>query len=80
MSAITKKSIGNKTGNWRSRKPVVTKKCIGCATCASVCPDGAIRIKDVDGKKNAVINYDFCKGCLICKDVCPVKAIEEVRE
>lgn len=65
-------SIANKTGSWRTLKPLVlNEKCNGCAICVKFCPDGAIRI--VNGK--ARVNYDYCKGCGICALECPVKAI-----
>jgi pyruvate ferredoxin oxidoreductase delta subunit len=67
-----------RTGDWRYMKPVVDKKkCIGCGTCVSYCPDTAIILeKYKEGQKNkADIDYDFCKGCGVCAQVCPVKAI-----
>lgn len=71
-------TIKNKTGGWRSVKPVVDgKKCIKCGLCWMYCPDGVITI---DKKKGAVIDYNFCKGDGICANVCPVKAIRMVKE
>jgi pyruvate ferredoxin oxidoreductase delta subunit len=69
-------SVEVKTGSWRTFKPVVTVKCIGCGTCVQFCPEGCIKI---DNKK-AVIDYDYCKGCLICITECPVKAIKSETE
>ncbi|MFA4946353.1 MAG: 4Fe-4S binding protein [Candidatus Micrarchaeia archaeon] len=66
-------SCANKTGSWRSRKPVVDEsKCVGCKTCERGCPDSCIRV--VDGK--AKVDYDYCKGCGICAHECPVKCIK----
>lgn len=65
-------SVQNKTGSWRSFKPIITNKCIGCGTCARFCPENCILIEN----KKAKINYDYCKGCLICVNECPVKAIK----
>ena len=63
--------LDNKTGAWRSQRPVWNQeKCINCYTCWIYCLDAAIRI--VDGKV-AGINYDYCKGCGICASVCPKK-------
>ena len=74
-------SLGFKTGNWRTQRPVYTAaKCIHCHLCWIACPDGAIRMKD--GKFER-INYDYCKGCGICAHECPKDAIEmkpETRE
>jgi pyruvate ferredoxin oxidoreductase delta subunit len=69
-------SKNNKTGNWRTFKPIVSDTCIGCGLCTKMCPEGCIKIEN--GK--AKINYDYCKGCLICKNVCPIKAIKEEKD
>ncbi len=67
----------NSKADWRTFKPLVDmEKCIGCAQCWMVCPDGAIAMED--GK--SVIDYNYCKGCAICKEQCPVDAIEMVKE
>ncbi len=73
-AAITEagNSVQNKTGSWRSQRPVVTDKCQGCGTCANFCPENCIAIEN----KKAKINYDYCKGCLICVNECPLKAIK----
>lgn len=84
-------SIENKTGNWRTFRPVIKyNECIRCYTCWQFCPEPAI-IK-VSGekypaahpsliKKDAVeINYDYCKGCGICVNECPRKCIEFLKE
>ncbi|MFH1662211.1 MAG: 4Fe-4S binding protein [Candidatus Falkowbacteria bacterium] len=72
---ITSKSSSttkNKTGGWRTYIPKTDlKKCIGCGTCARVCPENAIKM--VNGRPKT--DYNFCKGCGICATECPVKAI-----
>ncbi|MGC8645268.1 MAG: 4Fe-4S binding protein [Thermoplasmata archaeon] len=61
-----------KTGDWRSKKPVVNlSKCSNCLLCWIYCPDSAI----MQGEKTISINYDYCKGCGICASVCPLKII-----
>ncbi len=68
----------NKTGGWRSLKPVWDKKkCTQCMLCWQFCPDDAIPQKE---GKRLETNFDFCKGCGICCLECPVKAIEMVQE
>ena len=70
----------NKTGSWRTFRPIITDKCIGCKICEWYCPDSAIKIVENDGKKRAVVDYDYCKGCLICLGACPSKAIGQETE
>jgi pyruvate ferredoxin oxidoreductase delta subunit len=63
--------LDNKTGAWRSMRPVWSaEKCIHCLNCWIFCPDAAIMVND--GKMTG-INYDYCKGCGICANVCPTK-------
>lgn len=45
--------------------------CVGCEACISICPVGAIEMKD--GK--ADINKDICINCGACVSECPVEAI-----
>ena len=69
-------SISNKTGSWRTFRPVVdVDKCTGCGTCERFCPDGSIVINKTTRK--AEIDYDYCKGCMICAEVCPMKCISK---
>lgn len=71
-------TIKNKTGGWRSFKPLWHKdKCIQCMLCWMYCPDIAIPQKN---GKRIETNLDYCKGCGICAKVCPVKCIEMVKE
>lgn len=65
----------NKTGQWRDQFPMVTEKCVGCGNCTEFCPEAAIEVMVVKGKKKVVIDYKYCKGCGICSSVCPLKAI-----
>ncbi len=49
--------------------------CIGCRTCVSVCPFGAMTYNAVDRK---VIKCDLCDGDPQCARFCEVQAIEYV--
>ena len=70
-------SVKNKTGTWRSEKPIVDlEKCNSCNICVVFCPEGCMKL----GKKGATVDYDYCKGCGICAAECPIKAIAMVRE
>ncbi|MCS7286933.1 MAG: 4Fe-4S binding protein [Anaerolineae bacterium] len=64
-------SAENKTGTWRSQRPVRDEeKCTHCMICWVYCPDSAVIVKD--GKVQG-FDYDYCKGCGICAHECPVK-------
>ena len=79
-AVITKpgSTIVNKTGGWRSFRPVINyKECRKCGRCWQYCPDNAIHINK---KGEFVINYDYCKGCGICAKGCPFNAIKMKKE
>ncbi len=68
-------AAGNRTGEWRTFRPVVDlDKCTGCGICVKFCPDNALKLVDVGGKKKVRVDYGHCKGCLICVGECPFKA------
>lgn len=69
-----------KTGDWRSRRPVLdSSKCLKskCARCWIYCPDAARRV-DEDGYFE--VDLSHCKGCGICARECPPGAITMVEE
>ena len=48
----------NKTGGWRSLRPVIdNKKCTSCMICWKFCPEACITPEE-----QPVINLDYCKG------------------
>ena len=51
-------------------------KCVGCGTCAEVCPVGAISL--VGG--TAEVDQERCTDCEVCVEVCPNGAMLAVRE
>ena len=63
-------------------------KCIGCESCARICPAAAMKmiklqIEDPKTgkpklKKYPVINYQRCIFCGYCVDVCPVEALYHI--
>jgi len=75
-------SLGNKTGSWRTQKPVTDYNlCIGCSLCAKICPEACITMaKAKNGKLKPQTDYDYCKGCALCVHECPVKAIKMIKD
>jgi L-aspartate semialdehyde sulfurtransferase ferredoxin len=51
------------------------EKCIQCGACVSMCPTGALYIKD---RKTMEVGFelDKCIGCELCIRPCPPRAIE----
>jgi heterodisulfide reductase subunit A len=50
------------------------EKCGGCRTCEGLCPYGAIKMVEMDGRIVASVNEVLCKGCGACAAACPAQA------
>ena len=58
----------NRTGDWRSSRPVWEfEKCVKCGVCSVFCPEGCITMQK-DGLPLA--DMEYCKGCGICVVEC----------
>lgn len=51
--------------NFRGRPVVDDENCVGCETCANVCPSQAITFTDDKGRGIRTIKRDYCK-CIFC--------------
>ena len=68
-------SEDNKTGAWRTLRPVKDdEKCNQCLLCWIYCPEASI------SKEDLRIDYMYCKGCGICAVECPTGAISMEKE
>lgn len=58
--------------NYRGKPEVDDKNCVGCETCANVCPSQAITIEDNRDKGHRVITRNFgkCIFCGMCQQHC----------
>jgi 2-oxoacid:acceptor oxidoreductase delta subunit (pyruvate/2-ketoisovalerate family) len=67
----------NRTGNWRTLRPVIdAKACTGCLICWKLCPEACVDLTE----KVPSIDMDYCKGCLICVTECPAHCVHSVAE
>ncbi len=57
-----------------------TEKCIGCTSCAHVCPSDAITVTEENGKRTLEVWYGKCTFCARCEEACPVDAIHLMEE
>lgn len=52
------------------------KKCYGCGACCTVCPKGAISLKENEttGHLRPVIDQGKCVDCGLCSKHCPANS------
>ena len=65
-------SVGIKNDPHTNKAVIDYNKCVNCASCESICPQGAIHYAKVKKQK--------CIGCQRCSKVCPRNAIDYVSE
>lgn len=51
------------------REIVDTGKCIGCASCLTICP---VDVFDYENERPVDTRTDACVNCVLCAEVCPV--------
>ncbi|OHD10199.1 MAG: hypothetical protein A2Y41_11890 [Spirochaetes bacterium GWB1_36_13] len=60
--------------------------CIGCGTCADICPTAAIKMVEGENKgegklgKRPEIDYGRCCFCAFCVDICPTGSLNMSRD
>jgi formate hydrogenlyase subunit 6/NADH:ubiquinone oxidoreductase subunit I len=65
---------------YRGRQFLDLKRCIGCGLCSMVCPNNAIDMVELDGKKYPQIHLGKCCFCGLCAEKCPTKALTMTTE
>ncbi len=56
-----------------------SNKCVGCGLCVKRCQIDAIDMKELNGKKYAVVDMNLCIGCGACIRACNKEALRMVR-
>jgi len=79
--AVRKRAVRPRMPEWGTNgiieyevtvQPVLDKHCVGCETCANVCPPNAITFEDDrdTGKRIITRNYGKCIFCGMCQEHC----------
>jgi formate hydrogenlyase subunit 6/NADH:ubiquinone oxidoreductase subunit I len=60
---------------------IITENCMSCGMCSEVCPNEAIKVKNISqgGYSGYYIDDSLCIDCGICLEIsdCPANAIKE---
>ena len=51
-------------------------KCRSCGLCERICPNKAIEMVEINGKKYPKIDLGKCSFCGLCVENCPAKALK----
>ena len=54
------------------------EKCCGCFACCSICPHGAIEMKEDEEGFVYALKNDACVDCGLCLTVCPFALAENM--
>ena len=63
----------------------MTRSCIGCASCANICPDKCITMEILQDDETRIIDefnikHDLCCYCGLCTEACPTKTLVHTTE
>ncbi len=53
----------------------VGRSCVGCNVCETLCPVGALRHRDEDGRYVLEVDAALCTGCRVCAAACYHQAV-----
>lgn len=58
-----------------NQRLIITQACNLCPLCKGICPTGALKIEQTEGKKELVFDGTLCSGCGLCVSFCKHKAL-----
>lgn len=72
--------VANTPPAYRGRVEVDEAKCVGCSTCAQVCPCNAIRLDEKEDGIRLILWHSHCSFCGLCEFYCPTDAIKQTND